>query len=444
MGRAPRHDKTYYATTMANWPRWEKLSGDVEADVCVIGGGLAGLTVAREMIGRGHAVTLLEADAVAAHASGRNGGFVSGGFALPVAGIEKRIGRSAAQEIWALSCDGVRYVHDAVSTLQTPGIIAGRGKLKVWRVDDAEAVLRQADLMNTYYGTDYSVWERLKVREHLRTDCYYHALYDRRGFHINPLLYARALAHDAWRQGVNIYEASRALSLRPVQGGWHVVTAHGLVRSAHVVLCINATRQGIYRPLQRAILPVATFVTASEVMTEKLRQSIRFKGCIADQRRAGDYFRIFPDGPHERLIWGGRMTTNTSIPADLTRRLGKDIQSVFPQLGYFQMTHTWGGVMGYAVHRMPIIGQLKEGLWAATAFGGHGLNTTAMAGSLIAAAIAEGDDRWRLFSPFAARWGGGAFGRLATRITYWFMQRRDLRDERATRRRQAQGVLTSG
>jgi hypothetical protein len=62
---------------------------------------------------------------------------------------------------------------------------------------------------------------------------------------------------------------------------------------------------------------------------------------------------------------------------------------------------------------MPQIGELAPGVWLAAGFGGHGLNTTAMAGELIARAIVDNDQDWRLFLPFELVWAGGALGRVA-------------------------------
>jgi glycine/D-amino acid oxidase-like deaminating enzyme len=107
-----------------------------------------------------------------------------------------------------------------------------------------------------------------------------------------------------------------------------------------------------------------------------------------------------------------------------------DMLSVYPQLGSPAMTHAWGGLMGYALHKMPVIGKAGGGLWFASAFGGHGLNTTAMAGLLIAGAIAEGDDRYRQFDPYGPQWAGGPLGRLGVQLSYWQMQARDRWDER--------------
>ena len=116
---------------------------------------------------------------------------------------------------------------------------------------------------------------------------------------------------------------------------------------------------------------------------------------------------------------------------------------VYPQLAALKIESAWSGLMAYARHYMPQVGQLDEGLWHCTAFGGHGLNTTAAAGGLIAAAIAEGDDRYRLFAPFGLAWNGGPLGPVAAQLTYWKLQLQDWWAERGVRseerRHRAQG-----
>src|SRR4029079_13128733 len=87
----------------------------------------------------------------------------------------------------------------------------------------------------------------------------------------------------------------------------------------------------------------------------------------------------------------------------------------------------WAGLMAYALHKMPLIGRAEDGQWFATAFGGHGLNTTAMAGVLLARPIADRDDEYRRFAAFAPKWAGGPFGRIGVQASYWWMQSRDRR-----------------
>src|SRR5664280_415565 len=68
---------------------------------------------------------------------------------------------------------------------------------------------------------------------------------------------------------------------------------------------------------------------------------------------------------------------------------------------------------------VPQIGEIESGLWVASGFGGHGLNTTAMGGELIARGIVEADPTWRLFAPYELVWAGGVLGRVLAQGIYW-------------------------
>ena len=147
---------------------------------------------------------------------------------------------------------------------------------------------------------------------------------------------------------------------------------------------------------------------------------------MSDTRRASNYYRLIDAA---RILWGGQITTQVSEPTQLAESMKRDMLSTFPQLGNPRIDYSWAGLMGYALHKMPLIGRDTQGQWFATAFGGHGMNTTAMAGQLVARAIAGGDDEYRRFAPFAPVWAGGQLGRLGVQTSYWWMQLRDRLDE---------------
>jgi len=79
---------------------------------------------------------------------------------------------------------------------------------------------------------------------------------------------------------------------------------------------------------------------------------------------------------------------------------------------------------------MPLIGRHQPGIWYCLGFGGHGMNTTAIGGRVIAEAVAGASDRHRLFAPFGLRWNGGYAGVAAAQLTYWGYQAMDLWRER--------------
>lgn len=178
----------------------------------------------------------------------------------------------------------------------------------------------------------------------------------------------------------------------------------------------------LHRKLSGAMVPVATYVAVTEPLGDRLTSAIRAPYAVYDTRFALDYYRPLSDS---RLLWGGRVSVRRSDPPDLANLMRGDLLKVYPQLAGVEMETAWGGLMSYATHKMPQIGEVTPGVWYATGFGGHGMNTTTMAGELVAAAIAENDDRYRLFSAFGLTPTGGPIGVAAAQLSYWFYGLRD-------------------
>jgi gamma-glutamylputrescine oxidase len=421
---------TWYAATMVAVPERTALNRDVDVDLCVIGAGLAGLTVAREAARRGWAVAVLEANSVASSASGRNAGFVSPGFAERIDAVVERVGLPRARELWDLSDAGVDYVRKAADGM--PGVTLREGKLSVRRIDDAQAVIDHAAMLKVDFGADVEAWPTDQVREVLRSPKYFQAVHFPKAFHIHPLNYALGLAADAEKHGARIFENSPAQSVDPAGVRKRVHTAHGTVRARHVVLAGSTGVAEVDASIAETVVPISTYVAVTAPLGERLFDAVRYTGAVSDTRRAGDYYRIVAD---DRLLWGGRISARLSTPWLLKAAMRHDMLKVYPQLGDVEIEYTWSGVMAYAVHKMPQIGELAPGYWLASAFGGHGLNTTAMAGEMIARAILDGDDRWRLFSPYELVWAGGRWGRAAAQMVFWSMQARDAVQETIARYR---------
>ena len=160
-----------------------------------------------------------------------------------------------------------------------------------------------------------------------------------------------------------------------------------------------------------------------------------FQGAVSDTDLADNHYRIVGG---DRLMWSGRATTWERDPRRFARALQADIAEVYPQLGPVEFEHMWSGVLGNSLHRMPQIGELLPRIWLASGFGGHGINTTAMAGDIIARAITEGDDTWRRFVPFELVWSGGAIGRAAAQVHYWWYRLNERSQAQQARLREAE------
>jgi glycine/D-amino acid oxidase-like deaminating enzyme len=430
------YPSTWYSATAELPPRRPVLQGEHRAEIVVIGGGLAGLTTALELAREREKVVLLEAERVGWGASGRNGGFVSAGFAQGMGEVANVVGEARARELHALSREGAAYVRKEVAAL-CPEALMGEGWLLVHRTPNVAGARAYIEALAKLTDAPRALWTKEQTRGILKTTRYFEAILDPEAFHIHPLRYCLALAAAIEAKGGVIHEASRVRAIRSDGRTRRVETTDGVIVADHVVLATSAYDPHLVRPIGRAVLPVATYVTVTEPLGERLSGLVGTRSAISDDRRAGDYYRIV-DG--DRLLWGGRITTRRSEPARLGEKMRDDMVSVYPGLGRPRIEFAWPGQMAYARHKMPIISRLDRGLWVLTAFGGHGLNTTAMAGRLVARAISRRDDRYRLFQAFGPRWAGGWLGQAGVQLSYWGMQLRD-RIEEAKARRGGAGLI---
>src|ERR1700674_4060994 len=110
----PSYIETWYKRTLAADTPRPTLQGGKTADACVVGGGLAGIATALELLRRGRSVILLEAERIAWGASGRNGGFVGPGYSAGLDQIQRRAGIDGAKALYRLSMEGVEMVADNI------------------------------------------------------------------------------------------------------------------------------------------------------------------------------------------------------------------------------------------------------------------------------------------------------------------------------------------
>src|SRR6478672_6447934 len=386
-----------------------RLSFDLDVDICVVGAGLAGLTVALEAARLGASVAVLEGRHVGWNASGHQLGTVMPGYGLPIGELIERVGLDDARELWALSKLGADYVRAAATEEAMPGISLSEGALEVSNVDAGETLISRLQTLGEDFETEVEGWQVDRVRDQLRTGRYFHGIYYPKAFQVDGRKYAHGLAALARRAGVRIFEETPVVSIDPSGIRKRIVTPSARLRASHIVLAGNIHLGAPLRRLSETLLPVWRYGAITEPLGEQLAEIVGFRGSVTDADGI-DHFRIV-DG--DRLIWASPETTWAARPARFAPAVARRIRTIFPRLGPVEIADVFGGVVGQTVHGMPQIGQLRRGLWVASGFGRQGLNTSAMAGLLVARSILWGDERWRLFSPFELVWAGGMTGRVA-------------------------------
>jgi gamma-glutamylputrescine oxidase len=374
------YEDSHYARTVDTAARYPALEGEAQAEVCVIGGGMAGLATALDLAERGRSVVLLERKRVAWGASGRNGGFVVPGYPTGMEDLVAQVGVADARALYGLTLEALLLIRRRIAAY---GIDVGEmvdGRLIFAMAEDDGAMARYAEFIARSFGRDLEVWSRQTVRETLATTRYSDGILDRAAFSLNPLKFTRGTAAAAAKLGARLHEETPATGLSR-QGGRQVVrTPRGRVVCDQVVLAGGGYLGLLDWKVAMATIPVPTYAMVTEPLGDNLRQVIGTKISLADRSFATNYYRPLEDG---RLLWGGRVAAFKPSHAWLTESLRRDMAWFYPDLEKVKVDVAWGGMMPYLRHRMPMIGALGPGRWVATGFGGLGMAITRLAVMMI-------------------------------------------------------------
>ncbi|QYF92946.1 FAD-binding oxidoreductase [Massilia sp. PAMC28688] len=411
--------RDYYRAT-APAAAYPPLAGAQDAAVCIIGGGFAGLSTALALAERGvRDIVLLEGESIGYGASGRNGGFVFGGFSLGERAIIDTVGEESGKKLYRMTLEAVELIRKRVRQYGIDCDMQEEGVYLANWFDDQRILERQQRYMREQLDVHWERLSRAQFAEKVSSERYFGALFEPAAFHFHPLKYAQGLARVLAQKGVRIHEASKVTAIDAAGTAWRVGTGAGHVTAAQVVVCCGGYIDTLYPALSRAVLPIATYVMVTEALGPRLDSALHTRAAIYDTRFAFDYYRPLAD---TRLLWGGRISIRQRSGEEVARLLCKDMLKVYPQLAGTRVEHAWSGLMSYGRHKMPQLGRLPDGIWYGLGFGGHGVAPTTLAGEVLGAAIAgEGADLARFGS-----WGlpptFGPAGLLAAQVTYWYYE----------------------
>lgn len=391
---------SYYEAGVTRPPVTAPLSGHSETDVCVVGGGYAGLAAALELAQRGYRVTLLEARHLGWGASGRNGGQVLAGYGFAgLEAIEVQLAPEEARRAWDISVAGLHWLRQTISQ---QGIdceyTAGHLSLAIGR-RKAHVLARWVEHVAQRYDYHLQPIPHAELGDWIASDHFSAGAFDPLSGHLHPLKYCLGLAAAAQRAGVRIYEDSAAIAIE--RGTQPVVkTPQGTVRCDYVVLAGN-----VYLPefgaqiapeLAARIMPVGTYIiTTDPLPPEQAERLIRYRSAAFDTNLVLDYFRVTADN---RLLFGGGESYTTATPLNLKEKMRRRLVKVFPQLAGLEVPYVWGGFVDLTMNQAPDFGRLGPNIYYLQGFSGHGLALAGMAGKLVAEAVAGQAERFDLLA----------------------------------------------
>jgi glycine/D-amino acid oxidase-like deaminating enzyme len=359
------------------------------ADVLVIGAGFTGLAAARALARRGARVVVLEAQTVGWGASSRNGGMVLTGLKLEAEQLAARYGLAAARRMFAASLAAIDCVEQIVAAERIECDFRRTGHLVLaCKPAHYRAFVREAELLARDFGHTTRAVPPSELPAEIGSDAYHGGLVDELSAGINPARYVAGLAHAAVGAGAQVYEHTPAVRLARQGADWRVSTPRGELRAGAVLVASGAYTGGFAPKLRRRIVPLGSYIIATEPLPEALAREVSPRGrMIYDSKRLLYYFRLTPD---RRMLFGGRARFFPESPRmvrESAEVLRRGMLQIYPQLRGAKVEYAWGGTLDVAFDLMPHAGQV-EGLHYAIGYAGHGVALASYLGSQLGAALA--------------------------------------------------------
>ncbi|MDG2283970.1 MAG: FAD-binding oxidoreductase [Alphaproteobacteria bacterium] len=365
-------------------PESSALSGEVETDVAIVGGGYLGFSTALHLAEEGVKVTLLEADEPGFGASGRNTGFVVPNL---ITGLDPRVMREAlGEEHGRLICETIGEGAELVFELIRRHGIDCQASQSGWiqpihtpekrewledRVEQWRALGRPVEALSR----DQAVYET-------GSEIYHGAFLDPTGGHLNPLAYCRGLADAAIGAGATVFTSSRARSIGRKGDRWVVSCEQGTMIADRLLLTTNATGGGLAPKPEATQLPITLFQVATAPLDADLRQSILPNNrASADIRKELVAYRWTKDN---RIVTGGLLASPFGA-AERAQTYHLDrLRDMLPQLPAVEADYIWQGRLAAAPDFLPRLMSLGEDGWSAIACNGRGMAMTTSLGRRIA------------------------------------------------------------
>ncbi len=373
--------RPYWHATMPGLPSRRDRPLPDTADVVVIGGGYTGINAARVLARAGAAVTLLEAEQLGFGGSTRNGGIVHPGFKWSPDQLVARYGEDTGGALFRETMDGYELVKRLIADEAIDCEFRERGFLDIaWAPSHAEHLRAEVATLRRF-GVEAEYVPRDRLHEEIGSSFYHGGLVFPPSGLLHPGKYYAGLAAAADAAGADLHEGVRARTIRRQADGRLVVeTDRGAILTKDVVIGTNGYTDGVAPNLRRRVIPIGSYIIATEPLPEDLARILSPKGrAFFDTKNFLYYWHVSED---RRMIFGGRASF---LPTSVDRTaaiLHKGMLEVHPQLAGYRVEYAWGGNVGFTFDRMPHVGR-KDGITYATGCCGTGVALMTAMGTAI-------------------------------------------------------------
>lgn len=330
------------------------LRADLKTEFLIVGGGMAGLHAALQLITSGHSVALLERNICGGSSTGKSAGFVTPDSELELSQLVRRFGPAGARRVWNLAANGVNNIVRAIDSYglkcdvqKQDSLFLGIDKKGHQDVEHELTARQTLNFDSTYYDNK----ELKKVNSGLG---YTGGVLYTGTYGINPLLYSQALKHQLTELGVKVYEGTEVTEIKGHTAHTHL----GSVSAEKIIVCLDKIKKG-FNLFSAHVYNAQTFMSVSEPLAERDMHAIFPAANLMcwDSTLVYSYYRFTGD---HRLLLGGGWAATTFLPMDVTepwviRSVIKDFKKRFPALRHIEFIQYWPGRIDTTKDLLPII-----------------------------------------------------------------------------------------
>jgi glycine/D-amino acid oxidase-like deaminating enzyme len=366
-------------------------------DVCVVGAGYTGTIAALTLARGGAKVAVLDRHAPGWGASTRNGGIFHPGLKWGRKSLVRKYGPELGESVFRAGIEAFftaeQFVTD--SAFECDYRRSGYGVL-AWSDKHLPGLRAELDEYSTA-GLRARVVEGPELQEEVGTTYYPGALIVEDSGMIHPAKYYGAVLAAARAAGVQVLGETPAQAVERDGADRVVVTERGRVRAGAVLIATNGYTDGVVPWLQRRVMPIGSYIVATEPMSEELAHSISPRGrTFFDSKNFLYYWHV---NAERRLIFGGRASFAPTSVDRTAAILSRALKLVHPQAAGLKIEYAWGGNVGFTFDRLPHLGE-HEGIHYALGYCGSGLALGTSFALKIAERIRRGAESAYEPSPF--------------------------------------------
>jgi glycine/D-amino acid oxidase-like deaminating enzyme len=396
----------------------------VHCDVAIIGAGYTGLSAALTLARAGRSVVVLDAGAPGQGASSRSGGMIGHGHRLSYLRLIERFGAEKAKALVREGMASLDFLKALITGEKIDAALQVCGRMRgASTAADYATMAREGDALRRDLGMPIEVLSKADVRRDVAADGYHGGLLFQTHGAVHPALFHQGLLQRARAAGALLAGYTPVTSVRRDSEGFAVDTARGSLRTADVVAATNADTGRITPGLARRLVPLPSFLIATEPLGESRVRSLIPNGrMIVETSAKHRFLRPSPDG--KRLVLGGRAALHPIPLEQAADWLTKELRTFFPSLADVQISHVWTGNVAMTRSDLPGIGR-RDGVWYALGCNGSGVALMPYLGHKLALKILGKPEGRTAYDdmPFPAIpfYSGNAWFRPL--MTWWFRAR---------------------